>query len=108
MPPQNWGTRWIFRDTGEGGDPTPLILRSKDAADPSLRPKLMFQGATTANPDTLTLVPTEDTFINCAGSTTNTYTLDTLQPLGLNLLWVLNQVGIGVYTQALVVKHLAV
>ena len=59
-------------DSGEGGDSTPLILRSKDAADPSLRPKLMFQGATTANPDTLTLIPAEDTFINRAGSNADT------------------------------------
>ena len=59
-------------DSGEGGDTTPLVLRSKDATDSSLRPKLMFQGATTANPGTLTLIPTEDTFINCAGSTANT------------------------------------
>ena len=59
-------------DSSEGGDTTPLGLRSKDAADPSLRPKLMFQGATTANPDTLTLIPTEDTFINRAGNNADT------------------------------------
>ena len=62
-------TMW---DSDEGGDTTPLGLHSKDAADSSLRPRLMFQGATTANPDTLTLIPTEDTFINCAGSTADT------------------------------------
>ena len=62
-------TMW---DSSEGGDTTPLVFRSKDAVDSSLRPKLMFQGATTANPGTLTLIPTEDTFINCAGSTADT------------------------------------
>ena len=57
-------TMW---DSGEGGDTTPLGLRTTDAAD-SLRPKLMFQGATTANPYTLTIVASADTHVQSGGS----------------------------------------
>ena len=58
-------TMW---DSGEGGDTTPLGLRTTDAADSSLHPKLMFQGATTANPDTLTIVASADTHVQSGGS----------------------------------------
>ena len=58
-------TMW---DSGEGGDTTPLVFRSKDAADSSLHPKLMFQGATTANPATLTIVASADTHVQSKGS----------------------------------------
>ena len=42
------------------------------------------------------------------GGTTDAYCLDALQPLGLNLTWVFNQVGVRVDAQTHVEEHLTI
>ena len=48
---------------GSSGDSTPLVFASSDHGDATLHPMLEFQGAVDASATSLTLLPTDDVFV---------------------------------------------